>query len=340
MFTSAASIQQWLKQTETSGSSLDLAELLWYQRYTKVLDLSPKIAIQNKLAGTYLAKSKGRGMEFDEVRHYQNGDDVRTIDWRVTARTGKVHTKLFREERERPVFILTDLSNNMHFGSTLLFKSVQAAHLAALIAWHVKNRGDKLGGIVLNQQQHRELKPQSRSQGVLRYFHALTELHRSHSSNSQDHTAQPRNASHHRNNSELTSAQNTCQFVGALSSLRRLVHPGSLVYILSDFSQFNADALRHLRAIRQHNEVTCCAISDPLELKLPSSSSGLAAVTDGLHNGLVELSNKRLQQRYAQQQLNNQMQLQQQLSLLGCKWLPITAAEPILSQLKRDRHGE
>jgi uncharacterized protein (DUF58 family) len=336
MLNAAFSIQQWLKQTQTSGSSLGLAELLWYQRYTKVLDLSPKIAIQNKLAGTYLAKSKGRGMEFDEVRHYQNGDDVRTIDWRVTARTGKVHTKLFREERERPVFILTDLSSSMHFGSTLLFKSVQAAHLAALIAWHVKNRGDKLGGIVLDQHQHRELKPQSRSQGVLRYFHVLTELHHNSNSYSQQQTAQTAQTG---NNSEPESEQYGSQFVSALSALRRLVHPGSLVYILSDFSQFNADALRHIRAIRQHNEVTCCAITDPLELSLPPGSSGIAAVTDGQHSGLVELSNKGLQQRYAQQQQLQQLQLQQQLSLLGCKWLPITAAEPILSQLERDRHG-
>src|SRR5690606_33934634 len=169
--------QQWRLQNGTTGTSLGLTELLWYQRYTKVLDLTPQMAIQSKLAGTYLAKSKGRGMEFDEVRHYQPGDDVRTIDWRVTARTGKVHTKLFREEKERPVFILTDLGNSMRFGSGLLFKSVQAAHLAALIGWHVKQHGDKLGGLVFSQQHHRELKPQSRSQAVLRYFHALQEVH-------------------------------------------------------------------------------------------------------------------------------------------------------------------
>ncbi|CAM3878039.1 DUF58 domain-containing protein [Rheinheimera salexigens] len=339
MLNSTFSVQQWLSQTETSGSSLGLAELLWYQRYTKVLDLSPKIAIQNKLAGTYLAKSKGRGMEFDEVRHYQNGDDVRTIDWRVTARTGKVHTKLFREEKERPVFILTELSTHMHFGSTLLFKSVQAAHLAALIAWHVKKRGDKLGGIVFSQQQHRELKPQSRSQGVLRYFHALTEIHR----NSADLKMDTNAAVNNKNsvNSTVNNSVNSSaiHFNAALAQLRRLVHPGSLVYILSDFSQFNADALRHIQAIRQHNEVTCCAISDPLELHLPSTSSGIAAVTDGINSGVVELGNKGLQQRYAEQQQSSQLQLQQQLSLLGCKWLPITAAEPILSQLERNRHG-
>jgi len=305
----------WLTQCGATGTSLGLGELLWYQRYTKVLDLTPRMPIQSKLAGTYLAKSKGRGMEFDEVRHYQSGDDVRTIDWRVTARTGKVHTKLFREEKERPVFILTDLGSSMQFGSALLFKSVQAAHLAALIAWHVKQRGDKLGGLVFSQQQHFELKPQSRSHGVLRYFHALTEV---------QHT---------------TTANRGLNLNEALSQLRRLVRPGSLVYILSDFAGFTDDGLRHIRAIRQHNEVTCCPITDPLDLMLPASASGLAAISDGQHTGYVELGSNSLRQRYAQQQQTQQQQLKQHINQLGCKWLPVSAAEPVLSQLERKWYG-
>lgn len=307
--------QQWRLQNGTTGTSLGLTELLWYQRYTKVLDLTPQMAIQSKLAGTYLAKSKGRGMEFDEVRHYQNGDDVRTIDWRVTARTGKVHTKLFREEKERPVFVLTDLSSSMHFGSSLLFKSVQAAHLAALIAWHVKQRGDKLGGLVFSKHQHIELKPQSRSHGVLRYFHALTEIH------------------------QADSGNRGLTLNDALSQLRRLVRPGSLVYVLSDFSDFNQDGLRHIRAIRQHNEVSCCPVTDPLDLMLPTTSHGMAAVSDGLQTGYVELGSSALQQRYARQQQDMQQQLKLHLNQLGCKWLPVSAAEPVLSQLERKWYG-
>jgi uncharacterized protein (DUF58 family) len=305
----------WLEQSGADGVSLGLSELLWYQRYTKVLDLTPRMPIHSKLAGTYLAKSKGRGMEFDEVRHYQTGDDVRTIDWRVTARTGKVHTKLFREEKERPVFILTDLGGSMQFGSALLFKSVQAAHLAALIAWHVKQRGDKLGGLVFSQQQHFELKPQSRSHGVLRYFHALTEV---------QHTIQ---------------GNRGLSLNDALSQLRRLVRPGSLVYILSDFAGFTDDGLRHIRAIRQHNEVTCCPVTDPLDLMLPAFSSGVAAVSDGRHTGYIELGSTALRQRYAQQQQTQQQQLKQHISQLGCKWLPVSAAEPVLSQLERKWYG-
>lgn len=309
------SASQWLKQLNADGSSVGLPELLWYQRHTKVLNLKPTISIQSKLAGTYLARSKGRGMEFDEVRHYQPGDDVRTIDWRVTARSGKVHTKLFREEKERPVFIVTDLTDSMRFGSSLLFKSVQAAHLAAVIAWHVKQHGDKLGGLVFSNQQHRELKPQGRSHGVLRYLQALQQCH---------HSAAQSNG--------LTLSQ-------ALGQQRRLSRPGSLVYILSDFNQLDEQALRHIRAISQHNEVTCCQISDPLELALPQAARGIAAIRNQQQVVSAELADPRLRLRYQQQQQQQQSKLALTLQQVGCKWLDISAGAPIISQLEQIHHG-
>ena len=91
----------------------------------KNIQILTKKLVTNSFAGEYESAFKGTGMEFDEVRHYQTGDDPRMIDWRVTARTGKAHTKLFREEKERPIFILTDLGQTMQFGSKLLYKSVQ-----------------------------------------------------------------------------------------------------------------------------------------------------------------------------------------------------------------------
>lgn len=309
------SAQQWLHQLSADGSSVQLPELLWYQRHTKVLNLRPTISIQSKLAGTYLARSKGRGMEFDEVRHYQPGDDVRTIDWRVTARSGKVHTKLFREEKERPVFIVTDLTDSMRFGSSLLFKSVQAAHLAAVIAWHAKEHGDKLGGLVFSNQQHRELKPQGRSHGVLRYLQALQQCHQS------------------------TATGNGLSLTQALGQQRRLSRPGSLVYILSDFNQLDEQALRHIRAISQHNEVTCCQISDPLELAIPSAARGIAAIRNQQLLVSAELADTSLRLRYQQQQLQQQSQLASSLQQVGCKWLQISADQPVIRQLEQTHHG-
>lgn len=300
-----------LTTLRTDGVTLDLAQLLTYQRLTYLVDLAPRQQIQSKLAGSYLARSKGRGMEFDEVRHYQNGDDVRTIDWRVTARTGKVHTKLFREEKERPVFVLTDLGPSMQFGSVLLTKAVQAAHLAALLGWHARERGDKFGGIVLGNTLVRELKPAGRSAAVLRYLQQLIELN---------------NPSQSPQNPPVTLAQ-------ACGQLRRLVRPGSLVYLLSDFANLDDNTLRHLQSLRQHNEVRLCRLVDPLERQLPAQSRGNVRVTDGVQQLALHIGSRALQQHYQQQQ---HLQYQQQdtvLQRLGLPTLEISTALSLREQL-------
>ncbi|KRS22239.1 hypothetical protein AAY72_04370 [Alishewanella sp. WH16-1] len=304
----------WFQSLQATGVQLALPELLWYQRHTRLLDLKPGRNAQSKLAGSYLARSKGRGMEFDEVRHYQPGDDVRAIDWRVTARTGRVHTKLFREERERPVFILTDLSETMRFGSTLLLKSVQAAHLAALLGWHCKAQGDKLGGLVFSEQQHVLLKPLGRSKGVLRYLQALLDVHQ------QQQT-----------NQGMTLAN-------ALAELRRVLRPGSLLYILSDFNQLDDEALRHLQVLKQHNEIHCCQFSDPLELYLPDNLYGEALVSAQQGSTAVVDLNNKLKQRYQQQQQQALAECKAKLLRQGCQWLTLSSAAPLLSQLAGAYH--
>ena len=205
--------QTLLDELVSNGIELNIDELIRYQTKSSLINLAAAKSSHGKMSGNYLARSKGRGMEFDEVRHYQNGDDIRAIDWRVTARTGKTHTKLFREEVERPVLIATDLSTSMLFGSRLLFKSVQAAHVAALVAWHAKSRGDRIGGVVFNQTNHTELKPRSRQQGVLHYLHGLVKIHAD-SLHSADEKADRKKA--------------TAAFEQNCARLRQLAKPGSL----------------------------------------------------------------------------------------------------------------
>ena len=307
----AQTAAQQLAALGTDGVKLDLPQLLKYQHHTYVLDLAPQQVIQSKLAGSYLARSKGRGMEFDEVRHYQLGDDVRTIDWRVTARTGKVHTKLFREEKERPVFVLTDLSPSMHFGSVLLTKAVQAAHLAALVGWHARERGDKFGGILFNGQQIRELKPASRSVSVLRYLQQLIEL----------------------NNKPVTAGQQPVSLADAVGQLRRLVRPGSLVYLISDFSALDANVLRHLQSMRMHNEIRLCQIFDPLEQQIPAAVSGQLALQTDAAVLQLDLSPAGLKQRYAVQQQLLQAERTQYWRSLGLRHMQISNASSLRSQL-------
>ena len=125
---------QTLASLLTNGINVSINELIQYQTKTSLINLAAKKDLHGKMSGNYLARSKGRGMEFDEVRHYQTGDDIRAIDWRVTARTGITHTKVFREEVKRPVLIATDLSDNMMFGSQLLFKSSMSQFASSIPA--------------------------------------------------------------------------------------------------------------------------------------------------------------------------------------------------------------
>lgn len=361
-----AHCQQLLAELSTNGVELSMQELLQYQNKSRLIDLAAKRNIQGKQAGNYLSRSKGRGMEFDEVRHYQTGDDVRAIDWRVTARTGKTHTKLFREEIERPVLIATDLSNAMQFGSQLLYKSVQAAHLASLVAWHAKNRGDRLGGLVFRDEKHIELKPRSRKAGVLHYLHALTTLNNQvaaqgdSSANSNERNTDKANlneinAVNEKTNDELGTDNSSVNpsvnssvkdkpvenhFESHCARLRHMAKPGSLVYLITDGyallgEQSNPHALKHLSQISQHCELVVCLINDPLELSLPTSHLKLAVTfTDGSKRQQVTLGDNSTAQSYKAQAEQLTQQLNEKFQSAGARIIRFSAGNSLEQQIK------
>ena len=209
-----------------------------------------RLTIRAQQSGGYVSAFKGRGMEFDETRLYQPGDDIRSIDWRVTARTGKTHTKLFREEREKPVFISVDNRPAMQFATRGVFKSVQAKKLAALLAWVANQQGDRIGGQMFSQSSCKELKPQNGKHSVLHFLNALV----------IPDTAE--------GNDDFT-------FTQALFRLSQHARPGSLVYIISDFRGINDQAENYLLKLSEHCDVVLIFVYDPLEKGLPTK-----AVTD------------------------------------------------------------
>jgi len=208
------------------------------------------LRVNSLQTGAYVSHFRGRGMEFDESRPYQPGDDPRSIDWRVTARSTEAYTKLFREERERPVLVVVDLRSSMHFATQGCFKSVNASRAAALIAWAAHHRGDRLGGIVFGDTTHRELKPRLGRRAALRFVHELVG---------------------HRDWHPPGAAveEGSDAFVQAMSSLRRVARPGSLVVVISDFAGFTLGAQSYLSSVARHNEVLAVFINDPLERDLP-----------------------------------------------------------------------
>ena len=223
-------------------------------------------------SGGYLSRFRGRGMEFDEVRLYQPGDDVRSIDWKVTARTDKPHTKIFREERERPVFISVDNCLTMQFATRGVFKSVQAAKLAALIAWAAQRQSDRVGGQIFSEQSCYELKPQHGKHGVLRFFNSLV------------------------NPPSIAHAQ--ISFEHVLARLNQHAKPGSLIYLISDFRGFNPQAENYLAKLARHCEVTLVFVYDPLEKALPET--GRYRFTDNQREVVIDSADKARLFRYQQ----------------------------------------
>jgi len=255
--------------------SLSLKALIDLAKPATSLNLH-HLSIRSRQSGGYVSRFKGRGMEFDEARLYQPGDDIRSIDWRVTARTGTTHTKVFREERERPVFISVDNRLTMHFATRGVFKSVLAAKLAGLLAWAADFHGDRIGGQLFSEHECRELKPQNGTHAVLRFLNALVKPH-----NPID--------------KEFTLDK-------VLARLNQHARPGSLVYIISDFRGINDQAETHIAKLSRHCEVVLIFIYDPLESSLPTK--GRYRFTDDERDVVVDTSDQQrllsYQQRFIQ----------------------------------------
>lgn len=234
--------------------------------------------------GSYYSPFRGRGMEFDEVRPYQPGDDVRTMDWRVTARTGKPHTKLFREERERSIILWVDFRAPMFFATQQAFKSVMAAKAAALFAWGAIQQGDRLGGLLFSETSHLEFRPQ---RGKLAVLHFLQKL-------AQHSDWQTKQANH---NEMAAQAQNEAN-QHAFMRLRRVARPGSLIVLISDFRNFDQQIESHLAQLSRHNEVALICLYDPLEATLPPA--GYYRVSDKHQAVSIDTTNANSRRDYQQ----------------------------------------
>ncbi len=297
-----------------SGAYIELDDLIAARFAAKDLKLQQRRKALSLLAGPNKTNFRGRGLDFAEVRAYQPGDDIRSIDWRVTARSGKAYTKLFQEERERPVLVAVDQRQPMFFGSHTCFKSVTACYLGALIAWSGLQDNDRVGGLVFGNQGHQEIRPRRSRQSAL----ALIQL--MHSYNQQLH----------RNSGvELSTGESLEQ---ALVELRRIARPGTAIYLISDFAGFSdARCNQQLHQLARHCELTALVVTDPMELQLPPP--GQYTVTNGQQRQQIHTGGKALRQHYAQQCQLKQQQLQQAMSQRGIPLIQISTEQPPLQKL-------
>jgi len=226
------------------------------------------------LAGGHKAGPASRGMEFFESRPYQAGDDVRSIDWRQSARRGMPYTKLFQEEREHPVQVFVDQGRSMRFGSRTVFKSVLAAQAAALLAWQAVADGDRIGGSVWNGRVLREAQPRARQHGALGLLHHLAEAG--------------------------ATLPEPAALAGALTAFRRSLRPGGIAFVLSDFAGLKKDRdtsmAAALASLSQRNDVVLVHVYDALESEAPPP--GIYPVTDGERTATLDLRDDAARQAY------------------------------------------
>ena len=246
----------------SDGVRISLSDLIGLREEARRLDIAPRCKVLATRSGGHLSRFRGRGMEFDESRVYQSGDDVRNMDWRVTARAGTPHVKLFREERERPLWLLVDLGPSMRFGTRVAFKSVVAARAAALLAWAAADKSDRVGGLVFDETRHFERRPAARTRGLLPLLNALAV-----------NPIQGGEAGH-------------AGITEAAGHLAQLVRPGSLVFVLSDFAGVTPGRSAWLAQLGRENEVVLVHVRDPLEEMAPPP--GRYPVTDGSRRGLLD----------------------------------------------------
>lgn len=248
--------------------------------------------IHAKQGGAYLSSFKGRGMEFDESRIYQAGDDIRNMDWRVTARTGTAHTKVFREERERPVLLWLDLNTSMMFATRNKFKSVIASEVATLIAWSAANNNDRLGGLIFSADEHVEIKPRRGKTAVLDFIGRCTK-----------HCAWSAHDDRPESESQIILNKTT-----AVSRLQSVTHPGSLIFMISDFRDMDDKTFARIASLSRNNDIIMIKISDPIEIDLPES--GTYRLTDGKKYLQLQTNNKKTRDNYHRRYLEHEKQIE------------------------------
>ena len=269
-------------------------------------------SVKAQMVGGHLSAFRGRGMEYHESRPYQPGDDIRAIDWRVTARSGLTHTKIYREERERPVLLWLDLSRSMFFGTRNCFKSVLASKLAALLAWSSVQHGDRLGYLVFSEQQHIEFRPTRGKHSALQFIQQLV-AHRAWDM-VDDSEREPKAG------------------LKALTRLRQVTRPGSLVILFSDFRFLDADCRGQLVELSRHNDVVMIHTHDPFERILPPP--GYYRVTDGSSSIDINTASNELRERYRERYDQHQQALERLCNELGLYLIDIATDDDMLTELK------
>ncbi|WP_434051937.1 MAG: DUF58 domain-containing protein [Roseibium sp.] len=278
------------------------------------LTLLPSQPVTSVLNGRHASRLRGRGLNFEELRGYLPGDDPRTIDWKVTARTGEAHVRVYSEERDRPALLVVDQRMSMFFGTRLNMKSVTAAEAAALIAFRIIDRGDRVGAVIFGDGYVSEFRPKRGRTAVNRFLTALDRANR------MLHAEAPR-------------VEHPLFLNQPLTSVARLARRDHLVIVISDFDGLDDRTGKLVGTIARNNDVILCPVTDPISEDVPRNMK--LVVSDGelqveLDTGTTETFRKLSD--FASGRIAEILRWQQKY---GTPVLPLSAGSDTIDQLRR-----
>lgn len=291
----------------------DLQKLAGLQLQAHGFSFLPRQAMRSVLSGQHASRLRGRGLNFEELRDYQVGDDIRTLDWKVTNRTRKPHVRVFTEERERNVLLLVDQRAHMFFGSQEYMKSVIAAEVAALTVWRVLSVKDRIGALVFNDHSIETVRPQRSRKTAMQILHHIV-------------------AMNHRLSAQ-SGSQNGGQLDQVLHAAARLCGHDCLVVLISDMDGWNAESLQRVKRIKAHNDLIVSLVFDPLEQMLPKQRQ--LVVSDGQLQIEVDTQAAELQNRFASEFVSRVDYLQAELKKYDIPVLLTDTVKPAHQQLRQ-----
>lgn len=292
---------------ENQGLAVTIHELIAQQRYLPYLTFSRKMPTSH-FAGNMQSAFKGRGMEFEEVRAYTFGDDIRDIDWRVTARRGVPYTKLFVEEKDREIIVVLDLSSSMIFGTRNELKSVTAAKIAALIGWKTISNKDRFGFLMFDGKETVYMRPQNNMSHLINVFHKLAQ--KSH---------------------DVLIEQHEGNIGVALDMLEQRQKGKGTVFILSDFHNFSPDMFKKIGILSKKHNVCCINIFDVLEEIAPQD--GVYAAQYDSQKAVFDTGTEGFTTKYQQYFHAQREMLRTNCQKFMCGYIEVRTDAPIFKQL-------
>jgi uncharacterized protein (DUF58 family) len=295
-----------------AGVYVDLEQLIALEQKGRKVSLLPRQPVHSLLSGRYASRMRGRGLNFEEIRDYRSGDDVRSIDWKVTARLQSPHVRVFDEERDRQGLLVVDQRLSMFFGTRRAMKSVTAAEIAAVVAWRILSVGDRVGGIVFNDRSIEEVRPQRSRRIVLQYLTKLAEQNQALGVGrgiTRDATMLNR----------------------ALDRIRRVAPHDATVVIFSDFDGADETTRHAIAALAAHNTVIAVLIHDPSQSELPAA--GRMTVTDGELQIALDVAHGSTRQNILDMSKTRLRSVFEWTRDFGVPVLPLSTAEEPVNQL-------